>query len=86
MNEKKKKKPKPTKSPQDEPQPKLRKKASGSHTHNPSDEEDAQCIFCGEMWSKTKQDGMIQRPVCQGWAHTKCAGVGDDDFVCDFCA
>ena len=52
------------------------------------DEDDAQCIYCAEMWSDTKQDAMIRCTGCLQWAHTKCAGVdeNDEEFVCDFCA
>lgn len=52
-----------------------------------NNDEDAQCLYCGEMWSNTKQDSMIQCTRCQEWAHNKCAGIGEDedDFNCDLC-
>ena len=66
-----------------QPQPKrLRNQAANQDDDPPEtvdqrgdlDEEEAQCIYCGEMWSDTKQDAMIQCTGCLQWAHTNCAG------------
>ena len=54
----------------------------GSELSDEISEEDAPCLFCGEMWSDTKQDSMIRCTGCQQWAHTNCAD-DVDDYVCD---
>ena len=43
-----------------------------------NDSDDAECIYCGELWSECKDD-MIQCTTCLKWAHAACAGT--DSFV-----
>lgn len=49
-------------------------------------DDDAECIYCGELWSKSNE-AMIQCTSCEEWAHLACAGKEYHDvrFVCDFC-
>ena len=46
-----------------------------------NDSDDAECIYCGELWSECKDD-MIQCTTCLKWAHTACADRDDDGFNC----
>lgn len=51
-------------------------------------DDDPECFYCGEVWSKSRQeDGWIQCSVCKRWAHKACSGCDDEDdiFCCEFC-
>lgn len=65
-----------------------RKKISDSSSSS-EDENDAECLFCTEPFSRdNKGEGWIQCSLCYKWGHEACAGVDDDDpdrFICDFC-
>ena len=52
-----------------------------------NEQDDTECLFCGELYSQTQADGWIQCTTCKKWAHDDCAGVDVDDnaFVCDIC-
>ena len=49
---------------------------------------DTQCVFCGELYSNTREEDWIQCTACSKWVHDDCAGVDPDDdhFACDLCA
>ncbi|CAH2097194.1 unnamed protein product [Euphydryas editha] len=54
------------------------------------EEEDAECLFCTETFSKDDRgEGWIKCCVCQRWGHEACAGIDSDDsdkFTClDWC-
>ena len=53
-----------------------------------SDEDDASCLYCTELYSKSKRtDTWIRCMICKQWAHCDCAGVTRKIklFVCDVC-
>ena len=64
------------------------KKSKGADHNSDSGKEnysdDAEFIYCGELWSESKDD-MIQCTTCLKWAHAACAGRDDGGFICDFC-
>ncbi|KAG5881536.1 hypothetical protein JTB14_017939 [Gonioctena quinquepunctata] len=52
------------------------------------DEEDAACIFCNDLYSRSKSRGTwIRCRICTKWAHAKCAGVDKKikNHTCDLC-
>ncbi|XP_041374900.1 mucin-5AC-like [Gigantopelta aegis] len=70
--------------------PKKCKTSTPVYNHSSNDEaNDAECIYCNEWWSRSKQDGIIQCGKCTKWSHSACAGIDEnyDDvsFTCDFC-
>ncbi|XP_041377957.1 mucin-5AC-like [Gigantopelta aegis] len=70
--------------------PKKCKTSTPVYNHSSDDEaNDAECIYCNEWWSRSKQDGMIQCGKCMKWSHPACAGIDENDddvsFTCDFC-
>ncbi|KMQ81609.1 golgin imh1 [Lasius niger] len=53
-----------------------------------SDVSDADCLFCGDYFSKSREnEGWIRCSSCLRWAHEACAGCDeeDNDFICDVC-
>ncbi|XP_015435159.1 PREDICTED: uncharacterized protein LOC107190790 [Dufourea novaeangliae] len=55
-----------------------------------SDEDDTECLFCNEKYSRDKGgEGWIRCCVCLKWGHDDCVGIDNnndaDDFTCDFC-
>jgi len=53
-----------------------------------TDSADASCIYCCEMWSRSKsRDSWIRCIACLKWAHCACAGVKRTakTFQCDLC-
>lgn len=50
-------------------------------------QDDAPCLYCGEMWSQSREQFIKCQGHCQQWAHISCAGVDDKDinFVCERC-
>lgn len=53
-----------------------------------SDESDVDCLYCQDLYSKSKQsEGWIRCSGCHKWAHEACAGCEeeDNDFNCDLC-
>ena len=54
--------------------------------NNQLNDEDAQCIFCLENFSKDQKGEIwVQCFSCSLWAHLDCAGADQDIYVCDFC-
>ena len=49
-----------------------------------NDSDDAECIYCGKLWSECKDD-IIQCTTCLKWAHAACADRDENGFICDFC-
>lgn len=52
------------------------------------DEEDAACIFCNELFSRSRtRETWLRCQVCNKWAHAECAGVSKSSkrFICDIC-
>lgn len=56
---------------------------------NESEEEDAECLYCGNLYSESTE-GWVTCRACQRWAHCSCAGEEDNDdeslHICTFCA
>ncbi|XP_046397042.1 uncharacterized protein LOC124163957 [Ischnura elegans] len=53
-----------------------------------SDESDVDCLYCQDLYSKSKQnEGWIRCSGCHKWAHEACAGCEEEDneFICDLC-
>lgn len=65
----------------------LSKQIAGENTpksvYKPADNSNVPCFYCFE----TVDEGWIQCPQCQKWAHIACAGVDDDEkyFLCEQC-
>ncbi|XP_041349130.1 proline-rich receptor-like protein kinase PERK2 [Gigantopelta aegis] len=54
---------------------------------NSIDDEDAQCLYCNDVYSNSAEGEVwVQRTTCKGWSHQDCAGVEEDDFICDICS
>ncbi|KAG5863581.1 hypothetical protein JTB14_030271 [Gonioctena quinquepunctata] len=52
------------------------------------DEEDGACIFCNDLYSRSKsRETWIRCRICIKWAHAECAGVGKKikNYTCDLC-
>ena len=51
------------------------------------EDDETECLFCGELFSETRDEDWIQCTSCSKWAHDDCAGIDPDDdhFVCDLC-
>lgn len=50
-------------------------------------EDDADCLFCGETFKKSKSAELwVQCVMCQKWAHMLCSACENDVFICDFCS
>lgn len=49
-----------------------------------SEEDDAQCIYCSELWSQSRTE-WIQCQKCRKWAHINCAGNPKKRFLCCNC-
>ncbi|KAG5887247.1 hypothetical protein JTB14_034997 [Gonioctena quinquepunctata] len=52
------------------------------------DEEDAACIFCNDLYSRSKsRETWIRCRICTKWAHAECAGVDKKikNYTCDLC-
>ena len=52
---------------------------------NESDVSDADCMFCEDYFSKSREnEGWIR---CLRWAHEACSGCEDEnnEFICDLC-
>ena len=56
-------------------------------TNDPDDENDTECLYCGELFSDTPDDGSIRCNSCHRWAHNACAGTDESTFSfdCDYC-
>lgn len=71
------------------PKPK-RSKCAISESSSEDEVEDAECLFCNELFSNNNRgEGWIKCCICLRWGHDACAGVDPDDadeFTCDFCA
>lgn len=63
---------------------KIKKTTSKTITEN-----DAKCLYCEELYSKSIDD-WIKCMDCMNWAHNLCAGIEEEDknvaFVCEFCS
>ena len=48
---------------------------------------DVPCLYCGEMWSASREQWIRCQGRCAEWAHSSCAGIGKKDrhFVCERC-
>jgi len=46
---------------------------------------DVPCLYCGEMWSASREQWIRCQGWCAEWAHSSCTGVGKKDkhFVCE---
>lgn len=56
-----------------------------AHTQ-PTDQDDACCIFCSENYSNDQRGGTwIQCQSCDLWAHLECSGCETEYYICDFC-
>ena len=56
--------------------------------YSDNDEEDHACLYCNEMFSKSKRrERWIQCQVGKEWAHTDCAGVDKKikTYICELC-
>lgn len=55
-------------------------KATSRQIENASsdDDEDAECLYCGYLWSQSNE-GWIRCRKCSRWAHCSCAGEDDED-------
>ncbi|CAH2001885.1 unnamed protein product [Acanthoscelides obtectus] len=50
------------------------------------DSEDAECIFCGMLFSNdTHGETWVKCLMCGLWAHNDCAGPESDAWICEFC-
>lgn len=81
---------------QSKPKPKknankvMKKKKTGKNSkENCADDEDVECLYCGEWYSQS-EEGWISCRACKRWAHCSCAGEDDNDdeslHICSFCA
>lgn len=53
-----------------------------------NDDSDAACIFCNELYSKSKPgEFWLRCQMCSNWSHCECAGVNRNTktYVCDLC-
>ncbi|CAH0727622.1 unnamed protein product, partial [Brenthis ino] len=66
----------------------LTKKGSKSSAEEYADAEDAECIYCGYLWSESTE-GWIRCLKCSRWAHYSCAGEDEKDeeatHLCALC-
>lgn len=56
--------------------------------HNSDDENDCACIFCNDLFSRSKsKEAWLKCQLCQKWAHADCAGIPAKAklFICDLC-
>lgn len=52
------------------------------------DESDSACLYCNELYSKSKPgEHWVRCQLCKGWCHTLCAGVAPRtrEFICELC-
>ncbi|KAJ8938366.1 hypothetical protein NQ318_003830 [Aromia moschata] len=54
-----------------------KKDCSSSDSDN-SHDSDANCFYCGDLYS-VLSEGWIACSRCKQWAHNSCAGVDDED-------
>lgn len=74
---------------QNKPKMKSKGKGIGKKTKKENNQEDSECLICGEKYSQTKSaDEWIQCTACLKWAHegcTSCARAELVFFVCKNC-
>nr|CAD7447907.1 unnamed protein product [Timema bartmani] len=68
------------------PEKRAIKSSNSSSAKKSRDVEDAECIFCEDLFSTTGAD-WVQCQACKKWTHVKCSGVCKRQmrYICDFC-
>lgn len=63
------------------------KSSNSTHHQKRKQSSDAPCLYCGELWSASREAFIRCQGKCQEWAHVSCAGVSskDKNFVCERC-
>ena len=64
------------------------KKNKTNMSDSDPEEEDAECLYCNEFYSKSAE-GWVACNLCHLWTHNSCAGIDSDDdetvFACELC-
>ena len=53
---------------------------------NSTDYEEAQCLYCNDVYSNLAEGEVWVQCTTKGWSHQECAGVEGDDFICEICS
>jgi hypothetical protein len=64
----------------------IRKCPSLCNGKNGDQTEDVICTYCKVKFSEDVQGEIwVQCVMCEDWCHEECAGVDQDEFICDYC-
>lgn len=68
--------------------PRQRRQSTSSSSSAVSNEDDAACLYCNDLYSESTE-GWVQCRKCRRWAHCSCAGEEEEDdevyHICTLC-